>query len=197
MTLTVPYSKVLDRVKSSAYYVGEAAKNDLQDVAAQLQASEDDDDVLKDYLKEAATKCVHVIQHFVGTTRIETLSESGVESLLFTTQATANFLAEVGFQQVNESTSQHVPVAPNQEQHTQDEEPTPVEWPVEVPPPPAPTYIYPTGLSAAVEDYLTDYVLREWTKPIPKTSEHFNGKVTEDVQVIRTLAAHRKKPTRN
>ena len=185
MTLTLPFSKVLDRVKSSVYYIGEAAKNELQDVAAQLQASEEDDDVLKDYLKEAATKCVHVIQHYVGTTRMETLSDVYGDKLLFTTQATANFLAEVE------------PLSGERLAVSDGDSDGYVEWPVEVPPPPAPTYIYPTGLSAAVEDYLTDYVLREWTKPIPKTSEHFNGKVTEDVQVIRTLAAHRKKPTRN
>jgi len=152
ITLTIQNSNILDRVKSGAYYVGEATKGELLEVAAMLQASADDDTILKDFLKEASSKACNVLQRYIGTTSVVVTALT----VVFTTAATVNFFAEGSS-----------------------------------------PYTYPVGLDKAVTDYMANYILREWTKPIPATSNTFAEKVVRNEQTIRELACHRMKPNRS
>lgn len=158
ITLTILYDDIIGRVQSGSYYVGEAAKGKLLEVAAMLQASSDDDTVIKDFLKEASSKACNVLQRYVGTTAVNTENATTgmtANSIKFTTDATVNFEG-VG-------TS---------------------------------AYTYPKPIENAVADYVTNYILREWTKPIPATSNIFAKKVVANEQTIRDLCCYRNKPTR-
>lgn len=160
ITLTVMYSDILGRVQSGSYYVGEAAKGKLLEVAALLQASSDDDIVLKDFLKEASSKACNVLQRYVGTTSVNVANASQgstADSVKFTTQASVLFNAAGA----------------------------------------SSAYTYPKPLEGAVADYITNYTLREWTKPIPTTSNEFAKKVAVNEQTIRELCCYRNKPTRS
>ena len=57
-------------MKEHSYYLGEALKSDpkLTELAAKLQANDDDDTVLKDLAQEGGTKLGNILSRVIGKT---------------------------------------------------------------------------------------------------------------------------------
>lgn len=151
ITISVMRKEFLDRLKLGAYYVGESVKGELQEVAAMLQASDDDDAVLTDYFREGNIELANILQKYMGkTTFTETTTPAANACIAFTISSVQNF---------NESNV--------------------------------------SGLTNALYDYLVDFGLKEWSKPVPNTAQYYEEKLKEDTQAIREFCCHRKKPNRS
>lgn len=79
---------LLLRVKDQAYYIGESAKSDprLVEISAKIQASDDDDPILKDYVSDATSVVCNLLSRMLG----ETSYTDGDGNITFTVKAAAN-----------------------------------------------------------------------------------------------------------
>lgn len=88
LTPQVVVKNILLRVKDQAYYIGESAKSDprLVEISAKLQASDDDDPILKDYVSDATSVVCNLLSRMLG----ETSYTDGDGNITFTIKAAAN-----------------------------------------------------------------------------------------------------------
>lgn len=92
LTLEVTKTELFAQMKEHSYYLGESLKSNPQiiELAAKLQASDDDDSILMDFIKEAGTKLGNILSRVVGKT-IYSWDEDK-SKITFTTSAVANFM---------------------------------------------------------------------------------------------------------
>lgn len=88
LTPQVVVKNLLLRVKDQAYYIGESAKSDprLVEISAKIQASDDDDPILKDYVSDATSVVCNLLSRMLG----ETSYTDGEGNITFTVKAAAN-----------------------------------------------------------------------------------------------------------
>lgn len=88
LTPQVVVKNILLRVKDQAYYIGESAKSDprLLEISAKIQASDDDDPILKDYVSDATSVVCNLLSRMLG----ETSYTDGDGNITFTIKAAAN-----------------------------------------------------------------------------------------------------------
>lgn len=88
LTPQVVVKNLLLRVKDQAYYIGESAKSDprLVEISAKIQASDDDDPILKDYVSDATSVVCNLLSRMLG----ETSYTDGDGNITFTIKAAAN-----------------------------------------------------------------------------------------------------------
>lgn len=88
LTPQVVVKNILLRVKDQAYYIGESAKSDprLLEISAKIQASDDDDPILKDYVSDATSVVCNLLSRMLG----ETSYTDGDGNIAFTIKAAAN-----------------------------------------------------------------------------------------------------------
>lgn len=88
LTPQVVVKNLLLRVKDQAYYIGESAKSDprLLEISAKIQASDDDDPILKDYVSDATSVVCNLLSRMLG----ETSYTDGDGNITFTIKAAAN-----------------------------------------------------------------------------------------------------------
>lgn len=88
LTPQVVVKDLLLRVKDQAYYIGESAKSDprLVEISAKIQASDDDDPILKDYVSDATSVVCNLLSRMLG----ETSYTDGDGNITFTVKAAAN-----------------------------------------------------------------------------------------------------------
>lgn len=88
LTPQVVVRDLLLRVKDQAYYIGESAKSDprLVEISAKIQASDDDDPILKDYVSDATSVVCNLLSRMLG----ETSYTDGDGNITFTVKAAAN-----------------------------------------------------------------------------------------------------------
>jgi hypothetical protein len=83
-------------MKEHSYYLGEALKSDgkLAELAAKIQASDDDDSVLTDFIKAGGVKLANILSTALGKTVYKYTPASGDTgaSFTFTVNAVANFM---------------------------------------------------------------------------------------------------------
>lgn len=95
LTLALTTKELFAQMKEHSYYIGEALKTtpELIELAAKIQASDNDDNVLKDFVQEGGTKIGNILSRVVGKTSYAWSSslESG-KTITFTTKAVANFM---------------------------------------------------------------------------------------------------------
>ena len=92
ITLTVTKEKLLEQIKEHSYYLGEALKSNPQvmELAAKLQAGDDDDTVLLDFVTEGSTKLGNILSRVVGKTTYAWDNSQG--TCTYTINAVANFM---------------------------------------------------------------------------------------------------------
>ena len=80
------------QMKEHSYYLGEALKSDpqLMELAAKVQASDDDDTVLKDFIQSGGNKLGNLLSRVLGKTSYVWDAEK--TKITFTTNAVANFM---------------------------------------------------------------------------------------------------------
>nr|DAX02753.1 MAG TPA: hypothetical protein [Bacteriophage sp.] len=88
LTPQIAVKTLLLRVKDQAYYIGESAKSDprLVEISAKIQASDDDDPILKDFVSDATSVVCNLLSRMLGET---SYSNEG-ENITFTIKAAAN-----------------------------------------------------------------------------------------------------------
>lgn len=89
ITTEVTLTDILNRVKDHVYYMGEALKSNPQlvELGAKIQASSDEDAVLKDFISDAKSVVCNLISRVLGLTSSD---DSEGTKITFTTKAVAN-----------------------------------------------------------------------------------------------------------
>lgn len=92
LTLELTVSDLFAQMKEHSYYLGEALKSDpkLVELAAKIQASDDDDSILKDFVQDGGRKLGNVLSRVLGKTSY-TWDENKTK-ITFTTNAVSNFM---------------------------------------------------------------------------------------------------------
>ena len=92
LTLELTTEQLFVQMKSQSYLIGEALKSNPQliELAAKIQASDDDDEDLRDIINAGATKLGNLLSRVLGKTKYEW--DSGHAKVTFTTNAVANFM---------------------------------------------------------------------------------------------------------
>ena len=92
ITLEMTISQLFEKMKSQSYIIGESLKSNPQliELAAKIQASDDDDNDLKDIAVDGSTKLGNLLSRVMGKTKYE-WSEEG-KKVTFTVNAVANFM---------------------------------------------------------------------------------------------------------
>lgn len=92
ITLELTISQLFEKMKSQSYIIGESLKSNPQliELAAKIQASDDDDNDLKDIAVDGSTKLGNLLSRVMGKTKYE-WSEEG-KKVTFTVNAVANFM---------------------------------------------------------------------------------------------------------
>lgn len=85
---SVSVNSLLLRVKDQAYYIGESAKSDpkLVEISAKIQASDDDNPVLNDFVSDSTSTVCNLLSRMLG----ETSYEKSDDSITFTVKAPVN-----------------------------------------------------------------------------------------------------------
>lgn len=93
VTLTLTMASLSSQVKEHTYYIGEALKSDprLIELAAKIQASSDDDSVLKDFIKEGSVKLSNTLARVLGKLTYS-WNQAG-DTITYTVNAVANFMS--------------------------------------------------------------------------------------------------------
>lgn len=88
ITTQIVINDILLRMKDQAYYIGESAKADprLVEISAKIQASDDDDPILKDYISDATSIVCNLLSRMIG----ETSYQNDDSNITFTTKAKSN-----------------------------------------------------------------------------------------------------------
>ena len=73
ITTEIGIQEILLRMKDHAYYIGESAKADPRfvEISAKIQASDDDDPILKDYISDATSIVCDLMSRMIGETTYE------------------------------------------------------------------------------------------------------------------------------
>lgn len=92
LTLKLTTQSLFAQMKEHSYYLGEALKSDpqLMELAAKIQASNDDDIVLRDFVQSGGTKLGNLLSRVLGKTSYSW--NEGKTEVTFTTNAVANFM---------------------------------------------------------------------------------------------------------
>lgn len=92
LTLELTTQSLFAQMKEHSYYLGEALKSDpqLMELAAKVQASDDDDTVLKDFIQSGGNKLGNLLSRVLGKTSYTWDAEK--TKITFTTNAVANFM---------------------------------------------------------------------------------------------------------
>lgn len=92
LTLELTTQGLFAQMKEHSYYLGEALKSDprLMELAAKIQASNDDDTILKDFIQSGGNKLGNLLSRVVGKTSYTW--DEGKTKITFTTNAVANFM---------------------------------------------------------------------------------------------------------
>lgn len=92
LTLELTVQDLFAQMKEHSFYLGEAMKSDpkLMELAAKIQASDDDDTVLKDFAQSGGTKLGNLLSRVLGKTSYAWDGEKS--KITFTTNAVANFM---------------------------------------------------------------------------------------------------------
>ena len=83
------------QMKEHSYYLGEALKSNPQiiELAAKIQAGDDDDTVLKDFVQQGGSKLGNVLSNVVGKTVYAWSNDaSNGDTITFTVSAVSNFM---------------------------------------------------------------------------------------------------------
>lgn len=90
ISTVIKLADVVIGVQANSYYAGEARKDntELLEAGARIQASDDEDELLKDYIKTGVTKLTNVLTKILG----ETTCVWGTDDVTFTTKTVANFM---------------------------------------------------------------------------------------------------------
>lgn len=88
ITTEIGIQEILLRMKDHAYYIGESAKADPRfvEISAKIQASDDDDPILKDYISDATSIVCNLMSRMIG----ETSYEKDDSTISFITRAKTN-----------------------------------------------------------------------------------------------------------
>lgn len=88
ITTEIVIKDILLRMKDHAYYIGESAKADPRfvEISAKIQASDDDNPILKDYISDATSIVCNLLSRMIG----ETNYENDDSNITFTTKAKTN-----------------------------------------------------------------------------------------------------------
>lgn len=92
VTTEVILTNLLAQMKDHTYYMGEAMKSDsrLIELGAKLQASDDDDTVLMDFVNNGISKVANLLTRVLGITTYK-VDTNSTKKVTFTTKAVANF----------------------------------------------------------------------------------------------------------
>jgi hypothetical protein len=92
LTLALTNTDLLAQMKEHSYYLGEALKSNpaIIELAAKIQACDDDDTVLKDFVQAGGTKLGNILSRVVGKTNYKW--DETKKTITFTTNAVANFM---------------------------------------------------------------------------------------------------------
>lgn len=92
INLELTVKSLFEQMKEHSYYLGEALKSDpkLTELAAKLQANDDDDTVLKDLAQEGGTKLGNILSRVIGKTSYSW--DENKTKISFTTNAVSNFM---------------------------------------------------------------------------------------------------------
>lgn len=92
LTLELTIQDLFAQMKEHSYYLGESLKSDskLMELAAKIQASDDDDDILKDFIQAGGTKLGNLLSRVLGKTSYSW--DANKTKITFTTNAVANFM---------------------------------------------------------------------------------------------------------
>lgn len=95
LTIELMVKDLLLKVKTNSYYIGEARK-DLQGMdllGARIQSSDDDDDILIDFLKSAFSKISNTLTRLIGESSFSaTYTPANTAKVTFTIKTVANFM---------------------------------------------------------------------------------------------------------
>ena len=93
ITLTLTMTALSAQVKDHTYYLGEALKSDprIMELAAKVQASADDDVVLKDFIKEGSVRLSNTLARVLGKLTYS-WNQAG-DTITYTVNAVANFMS--------------------------------------------------------------------------------------------------------
>lgn len=88
ITTEIGIQEILLRMKDHAYYIGGSAKTDPRfvEISAKIQASDDDDPILKDYISDATSIVCDLMSRMIG----ETSYEKDDSTISFITRAKTN-----------------------------------------------------------------------------------------------------------
>lgn len=97
ITLLLSSYNVLMKVQTNSYYTGEARKEDVQHLESgtRIQTSQDEEDILGDYLSTAVDHLHRLLGLYLGETACMSQSDAAHEGYIlisFTVQAPANFV---------------------------------------------------------------------------------------------------------
>lgn len=92
ITLEITQANLFAQMKDHSYYLGEALKSDqrIAELAAKIQAGDDDDDVLKDFIKSGGGKLNNIMSTVLGKTTYSW--DVNNTKITFTTKAVSNFM---------------------------------------------------------------------------------------------------------
>ena len=92
ITLELTTAQLFEKMKCQSYILGESLKSNPQliELAAKIQASDDDDNDLKDIVVDGSTKLGNLLSRVLGKTKYE-WSPDG-KKVTFTVNAVANFM---------------------------------------------------------------------------------------------------------
>lgn len=92
ITLELTTGQLFEKMKSQSYILGESLKSNDQmiELAAKIQASDDDDNDLKDIVIDGSTKLGNLLSRVLGKTKYEWSSDG--KKVTFTVNAVANFM---------------------------------------------------------------------------------------------------------
>ena len=92
ITLELTIGQLFEKMKSQSYIIGESLKSNPQliELAAKIQASDDDNNDLKDIVVDGSTKLANLLGRVLGKTKYVWSSEG--EKVTFTVNAVANFM---------------------------------------------------------------------------------------------------------
>lgn len=92
LTMELTVTALFGQMKEHSYYLGEALKSDprIAELAAKIQASDDDDPILKDFIQEGGTKLGNITSTCLGKTSYAW--DTGKTKITFTTNAVKNFM---------------------------------------------------------------------------------------------------------
>ena len=92
ITLELTTGQLFEKMKSQSYILGESLKSNDQmiELAAKIQASDDDDNDLKDIVIDGSTKLGNLLSRVLGKTKYEWSLDG--KKVTFTVNAVANFM---------------------------------------------------------------------------------------------------------